>query len=101
MVVGRGGNTDGDSTMRLHSTLSSHQDNMSGCFIKHILWVLNEAVVTCTHNICCEQKYENIQNFQLKIVIFTAVKNRGILHGPVFVMTQQAKNMGPIWALDG
>ena len=28
---------------------------------KHILWVLNEAVLTCTHNICLEQKYENSQ----------------------------------------
>ena len=40
----------------------------------------------CTHNICFEQKYENSQKFQLKIVIFTAVKNRCILHGRVFVM---------------
>ena len=40
--------------------------------LKHILWVLVraaslrnrliEAVLTCTHNICFEQKYENIQN---------------------------------------
>ena len=57
--------------------------------LKQILWVLvrtNEAVLTCTHNICFEQNYENIQTFHLKIVIFTAVKNRCILHGRVFVM---------------
>ena len=47
---------------------------------------LNEAVLTCTHNICLEQKYETSKRNQLKIVIFTAVKNRCILHGRVFVM---------------
>ena len=45
-----------------------------------------EAVLTCTHNICFEQKDENSQQFELKIVIFTVVKNRCILHGRVFVM---------------
>ena len=58
--------------------------------LKHILWVLvrggsNEAVLTCTHNIYFGQKYESSQKFQLKMVIFTAVKNRCILHGRVFV----------------
>ena len=44
-------------------------------------------MLTCTHNICSEQKYENSQQKnQLKNVIFTAVKNRSILHGRVFVM---------------
>ena len=33
-----------------------------------------EAVLTCTHNLCFEQKYENIKKNQLKNVIFTAVK---------------------------
>ena len=44
------------------------QDHWSSGLIfalKHRLWVLK---------------------FQLKIVIFTAVKNRCLLHGPVFVM---------------
>ena len=41
--------------------------------LKHILWVL-----TCTHNICFEQKYENSKKNELKIVIFTAVRNRCI-----------------------
>ena len=47
---------------------------------------LNEAVLTCTHNIYFKQKYENSKKNQLKIVIFTAVKNRCILHGRIFVM---------------
>ena len=47
---------------------------------------LNEAVLTCTQNICFGQKYENSKNIQLKIVVFTAMKNRCILHGRVFVM---------------
>ena len=55
--------------------------------LKHILWVLvRTAVLTCTHNKCFEQKYENSQKIKLKIVIFTAVKNCCILHGRVFVM---------------
>ena len=45
-----------------------------------------EAGLTCTHNLCFEQKYENCQKNQLKIVIFTAVKNRCRLHGHVFFM---------------
>ena len=43
----------------------------------------------CTHDLCFEQKYEqkyeNSQTFQPKIAIFTAVKNRCMLHGHVFV----------------
>ena len=50
---------------------------------------LNEAVLTCTHNICFEQKYENIKKNQLKIVIFTSVKYRCILHGRVFIMSSE------------
>ena len=46
-----------------------------------------EAVLTCTLNLCFEQKIlrKNKKN-KLKIVIFSAVKNRCILHGRVFVM---------------
>ena len=33
-----------------------------------------EAVLTCTYNLCSEQKYENSKKIQLKIVIFLAVK---------------------------
>ena len=48
--------------------------------LKHRLWVLvrtaslTEAVLTCTNNICFEQKYEKSKKNQLKIVIFSAVK---------------------------
>ena len=36
------------------------------------LWVLfrTEAVLTCTHNLCFEHKYENYQKFYLKTFIF-------------------------------
>ena len=52
--------------------------------LKHILWVL---VRTCNHNYCFEQKYEKSKKKnQLKIVIFTAVKNCCILHGRLFIM---------------
>ena len=44
------------------------------------------AVLTCTHNICFKQNYKNSEKIQLKIVIFTAVKNRCILHRRVFGM---------------
>ena len=38
---------------------------------KHRLWVLvSEAVLTSTHNLGFEQKYEKYQNFYLKIFIF-------------------------------
>ena len=43
----------------------------------------------CTHNLCFEQNKKNIKIFQLKIAIFTAVKNCTILHGRVCVMNFQ------------
>ena len=47
------------------------------------MWVLVR-----THNLCFEQKYEKSKNTnQLKIAIFSAVKNGCILYGLVFVMT--------------
>ena len=46
---------------------------------------------------CFEQKYENNKNNQLKIVIFTAVKNGCILHGRVFVM-HPGVNLHPVEA---
>ena len=39
---------------------------------------LNEAVLTCTHNISFEQKYEKSKK-KMKIVTFTAVLNSCIL----------------------
>ena len=58
------------------------------------MWVLvrtasNGAVLTSTHNICFDQKYENSKKNQLKIVIFTAMKNRCVLHGRVLVMIKE------------
>ena len=38
---------------------------------KHTLWVLvRTAVLTSTHNLCFEQKYEKYQNFYLKTFSF-------------------------------
>ena len=42
-----------------------------------------DAVLTCTHNICFEQKYENSQKHSIENCHFTAMKNRYILHGRV------------------
>ena len=37
---------------------------------KHRLWVLGEAVLKSTHNLCFQQKYEKDQNFFLKTFSF-------------------------------
>ena len=89
-----------------------HQDNISVCFIppytpllysktgvyrdihyflifalKHILWVLvTEAILTCANNLCFEQNYKKVKKIQLKIVIFSAMKNRCIINWRVFVL---------------
>ena len=47
---------------------------------------LTEAVLTCNHDLCFEQKFEKYQNFHLKIIIFTAVIYSSILHRHVCVM---------------
>ena len=48
---------------------------------------LIEAVLTSTHNLCFEQKYENYQNFYLKnIHFFLLVKFSVCLNRLVFVM---------------
>ena len=49
------------------------------CALKYRLCVL-----TCTQNLCFEQNKKNIKTFHLKIIIFTAFKNRCILHRYVF-----------------
>ena len=54
--------------------------------LKHRSWVLNEAVLTCTHNLGFEQKYENSQNFNRKLSIFRREKSLHMLHKRVFVM---------------
>ena len=46
-----------------------------------------EPVLTCTRDLCFEEKKKkNITIFHLKITIFTAVRNRSILHRHVIVM---------------
>ena len=40
----------------------------------------------CTHNLCYEQKLQNHFFFHLKIIFFSVVKNRKILHKRVIVM---------------
>ena len=40
-----------------------------------------------THNLCLEQKYENYQNFYLKMFIFLVVKFSIYLNRRVFIMS--------------
>ena len=47
---------------------------------------LGEAVLTCTHNLCFEQKQEKYQKFSDEIFNFYNFKNLCILHGQVFIM---------------
>ena len=47
---------------------------------------LVEAVLTCTHNLCFEQKYEKISEFLCEIFQFLEVKFSIYLHRRVFVM---------------
>ena len=49
---------------------------------------LGKAVLTCTHNQCFKQKYEKYQNFSTENLFFYNFKNLCILHGYVFVMTE-------------
>ena len=56
----------------------------------------------CTHNLCFEQKYENSKKKnQLKIIIFTAVKNRCMLHRHVFAMMVFSVNLQACWTQTG
>ena len=55
---------------------------------KHRLWVL-EAVLTSTHNLCFEQKYEKYQNFLSENFPFLVVKFSVYLNRRVFVMNYQ------------
>ena len=47
---------------------------------------LGEAVLTSTHNLCFEQKYEKYQNFLSENFIFLVVKLSVYLNRRVFVM---------------
>ena len=53
---------------------------------KHRLWVLVEAVLTSTNNLCFEQKYEKYQNFSADNFHFLVVKFSVYLNRRVFVM---------------
>ena len=52
--------------------------------LKHIVWVLVRTASMIIYVFSKNMKI--VKNIQLKIVIFTVVKNRCILHGHVFVM---------------
>ena len=47
---------------------------------------LVEAVLTSTHNLCFEQKYEKYLNFYLKIFNFSVINFSVCLNRRVFVM---------------
>ena len=53
---------------------------------KHRLWVLGEAVLTSTHNLCFEQKFEKYQIFLSENFKFLEVKFSVYLNRHVFVM---------------
>ena len=53
---------------------------------------LDEAVLTCTHNICFEQILEKSQNNSTDNCHFYSRKNLCILHVRVFVMNWQCKS---------
>ena len=54
---------------------------------------LNDAILTCTHDLCFEQIKEKYHFFHLKIIIFTALKNYSILHRRFIVMVSQLANV--------
>ena len=54
--------------------------------LKNRLWVLDEAVLTSTHNLCFEQKYGKYQNFLSENFPFLVVKFSIYLNRRVFVM---------------
>ena len=43
-------------------------------------------VLSCTHNLCFEQNMKIVKKIQLKIIVFTALKNHCKSHRRVFVM---------------
>ena len=51
---------------------------------------LVEVVLTSTHKLCFEQKYEKYQNLHLKIFLFLVVKLPIYLNRRVFVMLSSA-----------
>ena len=51
-----------------------------------IIIINREAVLTSTHNLCFEQKYEKYRSFYLKIFSFLEMKFSIYLNRRVFVM---------------
>ena len=54
---------------------------------------LTEAVLTCIHNLCLEQNMKIIKTFQLKIVIFTVVKNCIFLYAFRWIIEIESDNL--------
>ena len=46
-----------------------------------------------SHDLCFDKKYEAVKKIKLKIVIFTAMKNRCMLHGHGLVMKMFCKDL--------
>ena len=63
-----------------------HSRSITDDILHPIFGLKNEAVLTCTYNLCFEQNKNNITIFRLKIIIFTALKNHSILYRRVIVM---------------
>ena len=61
---------------------------------------LVEAVLTSTHNLCLEEKYENYQNYSSESFNFLLVKFSVYLNRRVFVMDTPIYNFLPIIILD-
>ena len=59
-----------------------------GTVQKHRLWGLVEAVLTSTHSLCFEQKYEKYLNFLSKHFHFLVIKFSVYLIRHVFVMQE-------------
>ena len=57
---------------------------------------LAEAVLTSTHNLCFEQKYEKYQNFYLNFFHFSVVKFSVYLYRLVIVMRWPGRKVCPI-----
>ena len=67
---------------------------------KHKLWVLvrtAEAVLTSTHNLCFEQKYEEYQNFLSENFHFLEVRFSVYLNRHVFVMPYYHSLIHFVW----
>ena len=67
----------------------------TGVYIIFLISYFCEAVLTSTHNLCFEQKYEKYQNFYLKTFSFVVVKFSMYMY-----LNRQVFVMGQCFALD-